>query len=164
MNLLINFLAILSILSCQQGQNKTLEKDDYSVNYPVHLELDVSGQDGTSFILKTQKEGDNDFFIENINLVITDAKKTSFNDLVNKAKTDIGSVADIVEGKSLDINGKNCFKMTFKLTQNNIDFTVVQHYFLENQKAYLLTFTSETSKFKKYFDEINKVFSSFKIK
>ncbi len=164
MNLLINFLAVLSILSCQQDKDEMLEKEDYLVSYPSHLELDVSGQNGTSFILKTKKEGDNDFFIENINLVISDVKKISFDEFVNKAKKDISSVASIVENRRLNINGKNCFKLVFKLTQNDVDFTVVQHYFLENEKAYLLTFTSETTKFKKYFDEINKVLSSFKIK
>jgi len=162
--MLINILIAICFISCQENNDGMLETEKYSISYPSHLELDQSGQDGTSFVLKTKKENDSDTFIENINLVISNVGKVTFDQLSAKAIEDITNVANIIEKKELNINGKNCFKLVFEITQNNVGFTVIQHYFLEEQTVYLLTFTSETSKLNKYFDEVNQVLSSFKIK
>lgn len=161
--MLIKILVVICFISCQEDKKDILETEKYSISYPIHLELDQSGQDGTSFILKTEKENESDTFIENINLVVSNVGKMTFNQLSNKAIEDITNVANIVEKRELNINGTNCFKLVFEITQNNVGFTVIQHYFLEEQTVYLLTFTSETSRLDKYLDEVNQVLSSFKL-
>jgi hypothetical protein len=143
MKLLIYFISVFNVFSCQQDKSSKLDKNDYSISYPSHLELDESGKDDISFVLTTQKDGKEDIFIENINLVTKNTNNIHFNEFVGKMEKDIESVAKIVESKRLKLNGKNCLRLVFNLNQNGIDLTFIQHYFLENQKAYVLTFSCE---------------------
>ncbi len=164
MRLLIYILVILNTASCQQSDKINLDRKDFSISYPSHLNLDDSGKEGTAFILTAEKDDVNDIFVENINLVISDAGNVSFNDFVAKTEKEVGSVANIVEKKFLKVNGKECFKLKLTTSQNGTDLTFIQNYYVENQKVYALTFSSETRKFNDYFEEMNEVLLSFKIK
>lgn len=164
MKLILNCLIILNLLSCQHTKNKKFETDDFSISYPSHLKLDESGQDGTSFVLKTQKKDEDDIFIENINLTTRSLVNLKFDEFVNKTEKEINKIANVVESNRLRINNKDCFRLVFELTQNNVNLTFIQHYFIEDHEAYVLTFSSESSMFDYYFDEMNKVLLSFEIK
>ncbi|WP_430968333.1 PsbP-related protein [Spongiimicrobium sp. 2-473A-2-J] len=164
MKLLVYLLAALSTLSCQEDKMIKLERNGFSISYPSHLTLDESGQEGTSFVLTTQKSGQNDVFVENINLVIKNVGKTSLDEFSKRTENEISTVANIIESNRLKINGKDCFKLVLEATQNNVDLTFVQHYYLENQKVYLLTFSSETKVYYDYYNDMNTVLTSFEIK
>lgn len=160
---MLSCLFILLTLSCQEEKITTLEREDFSISYPSHLELDEN-EEGTVFVLKTQQQGEDDIFIENINLATQKAENISFNEFAIKIENEIRSQAEIVESKRLKLNGKDCLRLVFKLSQNNINLTFIQHIFVENQKAYALTFSSESKVFDDYYKEMNNVLISFKIK
>jgi serine/threonine-protein kinase len=164
MKLLIYILVALNTLSCQDDKIIKIERDGFSISYPSHLTLNESGQEGTTFVLTTEKNGQNDLFVENINLVINGVGKTSLDEYSKRVQKEISSVASIIESKRLKINGKDCFRMVVEATQNNVDLTFIQHYYIENQKVYLLTFSSEKKVFDDYYDEMNDVLMSFEIK
>ena len=114
MKLLIYIFIALNTLSCQNDKIKKIERDGFSISYPSHLTLDESGQEGTSFVLTTKNDGQNDVFVENINLVINKVGKINLDEYSKRVQNEIGSVANIVEAKRLKINGKDCFRMVVK--------------------------------------------------
>ena len=71
--LLISIL-LFPIVVCGQTINdwKIFDHLNYSISYPSTWELNHDGQMGTSFIISSPLESDNDNFKENVNLVIQD--------------------------------------------------------------------------------------------
>jgi len=164
MRFLTYFFILINTLSCAQDNRKVLEKEDFSISYPSNLNLDDSGKEGTRFILTADKDGEDDIFVENINLSTQKVGNITFNEFIKKTEIEVSSVAKIVEKKVLNINGKKCFSLKITATQNGIDAIFLQHYYIENQKVYVLTFSSEASVYNDYYDEMNEVLMSFEIK
>lgn len=156
---------VVLVLACNQKESLVdFEKEDFIVSYPVSLSITEEGEGGTVFILRTSKEGEDDSFIENINLVKSSIGNFSFEALTSKAISDIKGVADIVENKRIKINGSDCLRIIFKLSEEGKKMKVIQHFFVNKKKAYVMTFISEEGKFNKFFDEANSVLMSFKLK
>ncbi len=165
MKSMFKFLILFSVFSCLQNQEvKTLDREEFSISYPSYLELDESGEEETVFVLKTPQKGEDDIFIENINLATKEAGNTQFNEFAIQTEREISSFAEIVESKRLKLNDKNCLRLVFKLIQNDVELTFIQHLFVENQKVYALTFSSESKVYDDYYNEMNDVLMSFKIK
>ena len=164
MILILNFLILLSTASCKQESRKVHTTDEFTITYPSSLELDQSGQEGTSFILKTEKQGDNDVFVENINLATKNVGNVSFDEFSTKTEKDIKSAVSIKEAKRIKLNNSDCLRLVFNLVQNNVELTFVQHYYIKNKKAYVLTFSSESKMYDSFFEDMNKTLLSFKLK
>lgn len=159
------FFIFFIFLSCaQDSNNKILDNHEFQVSYPSHLKLDESTAEGAVFVLRTELKGKEDVFVENINLTTKEIGDQKFNEFIEGIKNEVSNVAEIVESSRLNLRGKECFRMVFNLTENNIKLTFIQHYFVENKKAYVLTFSSESIVFDDYFDEMNAVLMSFKLK
>ena len=153
---------ILITLSCGQQEIVNLDRKDFSISYPKHLILDESGEGGINLILKTSKENDKDVFIESINLIKRNLTGFTFSEIAQKTIEDIESCATIIENKKIKLNGNDCLRIVFELSQQNVDIKIIQHLILSNGKLYLLTFTCEKKNFSKYFNDFNSVLLSFK--
>lgn len=164
MNILLNFLMILNLVIYQQEKKLILNTTDFKLTYPSSLELDESGQNGTVFILKSFQEGENDNFVENINLVNTKLGRITFNEFKQNAKQEISAVANNVKSKNLNINGTDSYMLTFEFSQNNIDLKFIQYYLVKKQEVYVLTFSCEAAKYDNYFSSMNQVMMSFTLK
>jgi len=163
--LIFSLLITISTFFCQKDTKIKIERDEFIISYPSELILDENIQGRTSFVLTTHKNGQEDAFIENINLVIKNLESNiTLDELSKQTKNEISKIADIIEDKKLKINEKDCYRIILKATQNGIDLTFIQHYYIENQKIYLLTFSSETRVYNDYFNQMNKVLMSFEIK
>jgi len=160
--ILIIFLLVPSIANSQQQTKKLLTRNDFSIVYPSYLELDESGKEGSVFILSTQKQHQNDIFIENINLT-TQVVEMEFDLFAKTTEERISSIATIIENKTLRIDDKECLRLVFQLVQNNVELTFIQHFYLANQKIYALTFSCETKEFENLYEEMNEVLMSFKL-
>lgn len=164
MRVLTYFFIFVNTLSCAQDKRVTVEKEDFSISYPSSLNFDDSGKEGTRFILTADKDGEDDIFIENINLSTQRVGNITFDEYIKKVEKEVSSIAEIVEKKKLEINGKECFSLKMKATQNGVDGIFLQHYYVENQKAYVLTFSSEAKVYDDYYAEMSSVLMSFEIK
>jgi len=69
---------------------KTLDQQDYSIQYPSTWELNQSKQMSTSFILFSPLESENDPFKENVNLLVQD---------ISKYQIDLNEYTKISEGQ-----------------------------------------------------------------
>ncbi|PKD18038.1 hypothetical protein APR41_18165 [Salegentibacter salinarum] len=164
MRLLTYFFILISTLGCAQDNWVTLEKEDFSISYPSSLNIDDSGKEGTQFILTTDKDGEDDNFIENVNLSTQKVGAVTFDEYIKKMEREVSGIAKIIEKKKLEINGNKCYSLKMKATQNGVDAIFLQHFYIENQKAYVLTFSSEAKVYDDYYDEMNRVLRSFEIK
>ena len=148
---------------------KSLENSDYSIQYPDTFELNTSGEMGLSFILLSKQTSQLDPFRENINLIEQDLTNQNIN-LDKFMEISIGQIktmfnnASIIESKRV-INGNYEFhKITYSATQGQFNLQFVQYCWIIDQKAYVLTFTSEQNQFDNYIKIGEKIMNTFKIK
>ncbi len=146
-----------------------LKEKSYSLKYPNNWELDQSGQSNTSFILLSVLEVAEDLFRENINLIIQDLSGKNI-DLAKYTEISEGQIktmmlnSKIIESELVKTKSGEHYKIIYAGDQNNFHLKFEQYYWVQNNKAYILTFTSEESKFANYKEVAEKILNSFVIK
>ncbi|PRY85882.1 PsbP-related protein [Mongoliibacter ruber] len=153
------------------GQTKdwnTIEKDNYSINYPKDWELNESGQMGTSFILFSPLTSEKDQFKENVNLLVQDL--TGHNlDLDEYVKISEGQIktmitnGKIIESKRVTNQSLNYHKVIFSGKQGDFNLKFEQNYWVVGDKAFVLTLTCEETQFDNYKLKGEKILNSFKL-
>ncbi|WP_310991906.1 hypothetical protein [Aequorivita marina] len=161
-------LVIFQLAGCQSNKNgntKELNKNGYSISYPSDLTLDESGVNSSEFILSTEKTDTTDNFVENINLVIqnfTD-RDIDLNTFVEISVDQINSRGKLISNERFKKGDAIFQRLVYTITINKLNLKFIQYYFLENNKAYILTFTSEEDVFDKYSAEMEEIMQSFKL-
>ena len=160
--LIITFISIPII-----GQDlKTIKTSDYEISYPSNFRYDDSKTRGTEFIIYTEKEDEKDTFIENINLLTQNLKgyKIDLNQYVIITENQIKENGKLIESKRTRVNNSEIHSLSYtaNLTGRNLKF--YQYLIIQNEKAYILTYSAEIDKFDVFFPEIIKIFNSFSIK
>ena len=90
------FMLLFIFVGCMQSSNNImLQKKDFSISYPSHLELDESAVEETIFILKTNLKDEEDIFVENINLVTKPSDDVEFVDFVEATQREIKGFAEV---------------------------------------------------------------------
>jgi len=148
---------------------KTLNNSEFSINYPKNWELNSSGQMGTRFIIFSQLTDKNDQFKENVNLIIQDLTGYDFdlNKYVELSENQIKTMiteSNILINKRITKNKKEYQKIIYTGRQGVYDLKFIQYYWLENNKAYVLTFTAEVNEFTKFKKTSENILNSFKLK
>ena len=134
MRILFFFIICFTSLNCQEDNIVKLDRKDFSLSYPSNLELDENMQGGIVLSLSTKKENEKDGFIENLNLATKDIGSFSFEDVINKTINDINNIGEVIDKKNLTINGHQCYRLIFKLSQNNTNLKFIQDYYIKEQK------------------------------
>ena len=128
-------------------------KKNYVIEYPSTWKMDTSKSFGTEFTLFSPKENKEDKFSENINLIIQDLAGKSI-DLDKYAQLS----EEQIRTNAKDLKGLNkiktrsepneFYKFTFEMTYGAFILNTEQYYFVKDEKAYVITFSSETGKSK----------------
>lgn len=142
----------------------TLKNKTCSIKYPKDWQLDESGQQNTDFIIFSPLTGGNDQFKENLNLIVQDL--SSFNlDLDAYTELSIKQVEElgfkIINSKRLP-NG--CHEVSYSGTTEGYKLKWIQHYWVHNNHAYVLTFTGEDALYDNYIEDVNHMLTSFQLK
>lgn len=148
---------------------KTFVEDNYSIQYPTTWELNNSKQMGTSFILFSPLTSEKDQFKENVNLLIQDLKGynldldkyTAISEEQIKTMITDGK---IVESKKMTSGTSAYQKIIYTGTQGIFKLEFEQYYWVEKDKAYILTFTCEESQFADFKPVGEKILNSFQLK
>lgn len=164
MRIVLCFMVCFMSLNCQENKLIELNRVDFSLSYPSSLELEENIEGGLVFALKTYKKNENDTFIENLNLATKNIGNSSFDDFIHKTVQDISNVGEIIEQKKLTINGRECYRLIFNLSQSSVNLKFIQDYYLKDKKIYVLTFSSEENEFNEYYNQMNNIMKSFIIK
>lgn len=148
---------------------KTLENDDYTIDYPDNWQTDESGQMGTSFILLSPQTSDSDDFKENVNLLRQDLSAYDLNleEFVTLSKGQIESMieeSEILESEIFTNVTPNYFRTTYTGKQYNRTLHFTQYYWVTDNSAYVLTFTSELDVYDDYKKTGEQIMKSFKLK
>jgi len=166
-----SFFLVLPIIILGQTTNtdwKTFDKSDYSINYPVAWELNQTGQMGTSFVLFSPLESKQDKFKENVNLVIQNlaGKNIDLNKFTEISENQIKTLvpnSNLIESKRVK-KGREYHKIIYTASRGIFHLKFEQYYWVINNKAYILTFTSEQTKFEGFKSVGEKILNSFKLK
>jgi len=148
---------------------KTLDQPGYTIKYPSTWELNQSGQMATSFIIFAPLESDKDKFKENVNLLVQDL--TGYNLDLNKyteisegqVKTMVTNSA-LIESKRVKDDKAEYHKIIYTGDQGIFHLKFEQYYWIINNKAFVLTFTSEQDKFVDMIETGEKILNSFILK
>ncbi len=146
-----------------------VDDPSYSLYYPDSFDLDQTGQMGLDVVLLSKQNSMNDLFRENINLMIQNLENTGI-DLKqyveiseNQIKTVI-SEAHILESKRLTNNNKTFHRIVYTGKQEPYSLKWLQYYWVEKNKAYVLTLTCEVDQYDHYVKDGEKIINTFKLK
>jgi hypothetical protein len=156
---------LISAFSYSQ-ELKTVKTSDYEISYPTKLRFDDSKIYNSEFVILTEKEGENDAFIENINLLIQNLKgyKIDLNQYVKISEGQVNKNGELIESKRVNLNNSEIHILSYKANLNGNDLKFYQYLLIKNEKAFVLTYTAEIDKFDIFFPEIIKIFNSFSLK
>jgi hypothetical protein len=156
---------LISAFSYSQ-ELKTVKTSDYEISYPTKLRFDDSKIYNSEFVILTEKEGENDEFIENINLLIQNLKgyKIDLNQYVKISEGQVNKNGELIESKRVNLNNSEIHILNYKANLNGNDLKFYQYLLIKNEKAFVLTYTAEIDKFDIFFPEIIKIFNSFSLK
>lgn len=179
-NLMTKFftsLMLLSIVACGQTTTKqktvqtisgwkTLDQSNYTIQYPSNWELNQSGQMNTSFMLLSPLESDKDKFKENVNLIIQDltGQNIDLNKYTEISEGQIKTMvtnANLIESKRIKNDNDEFHKIIYSGDQGIYQLQFEQYYWVFNNKAFVLTFTSEKDKFANLKEMGEKILNSF---
>lgn len=147
------------------SQTKVFETNEFKVEYPKNWVLDTSGKMNSKFILFSKLKK-NDKFRENINLTVQNLSGHNFTmeSYVKLSENQIKNMlpeAKIIESRSIENHHETVWQG--KVGINILKFK--QHYFIKNEKAYVLTFTALVETYEKFIlNGGDKILKSFKIK
>lgn len=166
------FLSIAFFSSCQNlkdSSSATYVKGNYKIEYPKTWKLDTSNASAVEFTLYSPRENVRDNFSENVNLIIQNlaGQNISLDKYAEISEKQIKTNAvDLHEFSSKKIKTKTnqFYELEYEMTFKAYKLHTIQYYFVENEKAIVLTLTSEINKP----DEIkkigNKILKSFSYK
>lgn len=159
----------ISFGQIKENNWKTIDENTYSVQYPENWELNTDKSMGTSFILFTQQTSTDDKFRENVNLIIQNLEGYNLNldDYVTISEEQINKMVTngkIIESKRLFKNNSEFQKVIFTGDQGIFNLKFIQYYFIKDEKAFVLTFTSEVTQYEKYKLISDKILASFILK
>jgi hypothetical protein len=175
---ILSTLLLLSCLFAMQAQNgnseveatlKTFEKDGYFIQYPAEWEMNETGMMGTSFIIMSKQASDSDMFRENVNLLIQDltGMGITLDQFVEISTEQVKTVVEkgnLLESERLHKGALEYHKMVYTAESGDFELKFLQYYFILNDKAFILTFTAETTTYEAYKSAGERVLNSFRFK
>jgi Ni/Co efflux regulator RcnB len=158
---------------------QTLNRNNYSVKYPADWDLQQSDNKETGtivnatvryqFAVLSQLESPQDQFRENVNLVIEDldGKKLDLDEYSRLAENQLKTMmknCKILEQKKVNKGVRPYFKIIWTWDYQTVPLKVEQYTWLLDGKAYILTFTSEQTKFAQFQQVGEKILDTFTLK
>jgi hypothetical protein len=166
--LLANILFFLtSYCAAQIDTTKSkFSKDNYRIEYPKSWRIDTSRLMSTEFFLFAPLENQTDKFSENVNLIIQDLTGQSVNletykSLTDKQIAEFTNESKVFESIIIKNNNKEYFKIVYTMTQGKSKLMITSICIIKNEKAYLLTFTTELEKYELYKKTGERILNSF---
>jgi hypothetical protein len=171
-NLVITFLAFTTYCYSQTPPTK-LEKEyvskAYQIRYPKTWQPDTSKTMGADLFLFSPLENESDKFRENVNVLIQSLGGQNIDLEEYKQITEKQFESFVTEGKVfaseiITVNNKRFYEITYAMTQGKFRLKITSKCFIKNDKAYLVTFTSEIDKYDGYKEIAFEILNTFRLK
>lgn len=152
-----------------QKQPVTLQKELFKIQYPNKWTIDTSRRMGTEFFIFSPKENATDKFLENVNLIIQDisGQNIDLDKYAEISKDQITTMAigsKIHEAKKIKKGKTEYYKIIYEMTQGTLKVKLEQYYFVTDTRAFVLTLTTELSKFANFKTVGEAVLNSFQLR
>lgn len=161
---------------------KKFDRSNYSIRYPANWDLEQKENTtgGTllyPFAILSPLESPEDKFRENINLVIENLKGRTIEGVdggtitldryvelsAEQLKLQMKNYK-LVENKKIENGRRKYYRSIFTWDYETFRLKVEQYYWVVNGKGYVLTFTSEQSKFAKFRGLGEKILNTFTLR
>ncbi|MEN9571311.1 MAG: hypothetical protein RL172_2542 [Bacteroidota bacterium] len=154
----------------QKPPVKTITKNGYSITYPNKWAADSSGKMGADLYIFSEKENEQDRFRENINVLIQNLSGMGI-DLDRYVQLSIDQIKSLLPGskifetKRMSTASKRPYhKIIYSMNQQGFELMVEQYYFVNANKAYVVTYTAEVTRFEQYKQSAEQILNSFSLK
>ena len=143
--------------------------EHFIIRYPASWQTDDSKKLGAELFLFSPLETDNDKFRENVNILIQDLKGqgidlAKYKEITDKQLADFGTNGKLYESVIDNTGNIPVYRISYMMVQQGFRLRIISKCFIKNQKAYLVTFTSEFEKFDKYESEAKQIIETFEVK
>lgn len=170
--LLLVLLAFSSTLFAQT--NKADSTGHYSgkgfhVEFPTKWKLDTSGLMGSTCFIYAPADDANDKFRENVNVVIQDLSGSGidleqYKDITEKQLPSIFPDSKLEESTVIQTAGKEpYYRVSYSFTRNGSSIFIITICYIQNEKAYLVTFSTETARKEQYIKTGETILKSFRL-
>ncbi|WP_298515326.1 PsbP-related protein [uncultured Kordia sp.] len=152
-----------------QDSWKSITRDAYSIQYPSDWKIDTSGSIGADLIIYSQLSSADDIFTENINVLIQDLTGynmdlDSYTEISEEQIKTVIQNGKIIESKRVTSGSNPYHRVVYLGEQNGYKLKFAQHYYVIDNKAFVLTLTCEEDQYDNYISTANTVFKSFQLK
>ena len=145
---------------------KALSQNGYTVKYPGSWSLNKTGEMGSEFMILSQRTSKNDFFKENVNMIIQNlaGKNIDLNEYVKISERQILDM--LVDGRLIESSrhknhNSEFHKLIYYSKVNSKTIKVEQYLWVKKEKAYVLTLCCEMDEFEKYKKTGEEILNSF---
>jgi hypothetical protein len=141
-------------------------KDNYKIQYPKSWSLDTSRVMGTEFFVLSPLENDSDKIRENVGLIIQNLAGQNidlekYKKITDGQITEIATDGKVFESVVLKSDKGEYYKITYAMTQGKFRLKITSFCYIKNDKAYVVTFTSEFDKYDHYEKTGEEILNSF---
>jgi hypothetical protein len=142
-------------------------RESYKLQYPASWAIDTSKKMGADFFILSPRENDTDKFQENVNLLVQDLTGQNIDldkyaEITERQIREMAIEGTIYESKKIIKPDKSeYYKMVYGMTQGIFKLKVEQYYFIKKDKAFIMTFTAESSKFDSFQSAGEQILNSF---
>jgi hypothetical protein len=136
----------------------------YALASPPEWEMDYSGRMNTQFILFSPQDSINDFFRENINLIIEDVSSQSItiDDYLEQSKKILFEY--ITDLKNLKIQKEqDFFWLSYEGRQGTMNLSYFQRMSMKRDTVYVLTYTSIADRPTERDEEVEDIMRTFTV-
>jgi hypothetical protein len=124
---------------------------------------------GTEFFVFSPLENENDKFSENVNGIIQDLSGQNidlekYKQITDKQLTDMATDGQVFESAIVKTEKMEYFKTTYAMTQGKLRLKITSICFIKDDKAYLVTLSSEFDKYDSYKKVGEEILNSFSLK
>jgi eukaryotic-like serine/threonine-protein kinase len=175
-SILVLFLAVLilsfefSVYAAALSKNYLNARFNYSMKYPNNYVVKtVIKPNGETVVFSSSVEDKVMGFSPSVNVVATELGKNDTNDLElfsDRAKKGIIKAwgnAEFLEQKKEKLNGLDVYKLVSTSKQQKAVFKFMQLLLINNNKAYVLTYSALDSQYNGNLSEAKAIINSFKI-
>lgn len=146
----------------------TFAGENYKLAYPKSWTPDTSKTLGPAVFIFSPLENAEDKFRENANVLIQDLKGEDINlarykEITDKQVNDLATDGEIFESSISRKNNQEFYRITYAMTQGKLRVKITSVCFIQNEKAYLATFSSEVDKYDTYKKTGEQILASFKV-
>lgn len=170
MKILLSFLATFLVYSgLSQGLTEMHETDHYKIRYPEKWTLLEDDDLGEAIHIVAPKSGNADQFTENVSVVVQDLTgiDISIDDFVRLAEQQILETvqeSEVLSSKRFEAGKIKSHKLIYKGVIKGFPLKLIRYYQLNNNKAYILTYTALEKDFEQHKLYGQQILNSFRFK